>query len=79
MLPSTIASLTECPMDQIVRRVEILHRALSAEPERSCGETRLAEAVAACLRDLHAIAARAANDADPARSRPRLIDCAAGS
>jgi hypothetical protein len=79
MLPSTTASLTECPMDQIVRRLETLHRALRAAPENAGDAPRVAEAVAACLGDLHAIAARAAQDADRARPRLRLIDGATGS
>jgi hypothetical protein len=66
-------------MDQIVRRLESLHRVLRAAPENACDAPRVAEAVAACLRDLHAIAAQAAEDADRARPRLRLIDGATGS
>lgn len=66
-------------MDQIIRRLETLHRALRAAPENARDAPRIAEAVAACLRDLHAIAAQAADDADRARPRLRLIDGGAES
>ena len=66
-------------MDQIVRRLETLHRALRAAPENACDAPRVAEAVAACLRELHAIAAQAAEGADRAGPRLRLIDGATGS
>ena len=66
-------------MDQIIRRLETLHRALRAAPESAGDAPRVAEAVAACLRDLHAIAAQAAEDADRARPRLRLVEGATGS
>ncbi len=74
MLPSMTAVMTEDSMEQLVRSLETIHRALSAAAD-SDDDPRLTEAVATCLRDLHGIAAQAPNDG-PAR-RFRLIDCSA--
>lgn len=63
-------------MEQIVHRLENLYRFLRAAPQNACVAPGVAEAVAACLRDLHAIAAQTA-ELNPARPRLRLIDCAA--
>ena len=50
-----------------------------AAPEPSFADSRIADTVADCLRDLHAIAAQAAGS-DPAQRRLlRLIDGAAAS
>jgi hypothetical protein len=68
--------MTEASMDQIIRRLETIHRALRAAPESFGDDPRIAEAVADCLRELHAIAAQASDDMDFARPRLRLIDCA---
>jgi hypothetical protein len=58
---------TQSAMEQIIRRLEAIHRALRAAPD--CDEdARVAEAVAGCLRRLHAIAAQ------DAAERPRLVD-----
>ncbi len=62
-------------MDQIIRRLETIHRALRNAPEGLGCDPRIAEAVAGCLRELHAIAAQAAEEnVDNARRRFRLID-----
>ncbi len=75
MLPPMTAVMTEDSMEQIVRGLEEIYRALRAASEYSGNDPRIAGAVATCLRDLHAIAAQAPNDG-PAR-RFRLIDCSA--
>jgi hypothetical protein len=54
-------------MEQIIRRLEAIHRAVRAAPD--CAEdARVAEAVVGCLRRLHAIAAQGATEP------PRLVD-----
>ena len=56
-------------MEHIIRRLEAIHRALRTAPASLEGDSRVTEAVARCLRQLHAIAATA----DPpmeARLRP---------
>ncbi len=63
-------------MDHIIRRLETIHRALRAAPEGFGRDPRIAEAVAGCLRELHAIAAQAAGGPDGPRSRLRLVDAA---
>ena len=64
-------------MDQIIRRLETIHRALRNVPEGRGCDPRVAEAVAGCLRELHAIAAQAAQD--DARRRFRVVEGAAPS
>ena len=64
-------------MDQIIRRLETIHRALRNAPESLGCDPRVAEAVAGCLRELHAIAAQGAEEGEDAQRRFRLIDCAA--
>jgi hypothetical protein len=54
-------------MEQIIRHLEAIYRALRAAPDYD-EDTRVAEAVAGCLRRLHAIAAQSSDE------RPRLID-----
>jgi hypothetical protein len=64
-----LASMTEirmqASMQHIIRRLEAIHRALRTAPEGLASDSRVTEAVARCLCQLHAIAAQAA-DADPA-------------
>ena len=58
-------------MEHIIRRLEAIHRALRTAPARLEGDSRVTEAVARCLRQLHAIAAQSADDpAREARLRP---------
>ena len=65
---------TQASMDHIIRRFEAIHRALRTAPASSGGDSRVTDAVAGCLRQLHAIAAQSA-DAGPApEARLRLID-----
>jgi hypothetical protein len=62
----------QASMEHIIRRLEAIHRALRTAPASLAGDSRVTEAVAGCLRQLHAIAAQGA-DADPAmeaRLRP---------
>jgi hypothetical protein len=58
-----IASMTElrmqASMEHIIRRLEAIHRALRTAPASLAGDSRVTEAVACCLRQLHAIAATA--------------------
>jgi len=77
MLPSMTAVKTEDSMEQRVRCLEVIQRALRAAPQNSGGDPRITEAVADCLRDLRAIAAQAADDDNPARPHLRLIECVA--
>jgi hypothetical protein len=62
-------------MEKIINRLEAIHRALRNAPIQGRRDMLVADSVALCLRDLHAIAAQA-SAADLAR-RPslRLIDC----
>ncbi len=73
-----IASMTEirmqASMEHIIRRLEAIHRALRTAPASPGDDSRVTDAVAGCLRQLHAIAAQSA-EADPApAARLRLID-----
>lgn len=61
-------------MDHIIRRLETIHRALRAAPERFGRDPRMTEAVADCLRELHAIAAQSTDSPDGSRARLRLVD-----
>jgi hypothetical protein len=61
-------------MEHIIRRLEAIHRALWTAPAGCGGDSRVTEAVAGCLRQLHAIAAQSA-DGDPAReARLHLVE-----
>jgi hypothetical protein len=71
MLASMTGLRTSASLEQIIQRLETIHRALSAGTESGC-DPRLAEAVAGCLRELHAIAAQSADEA----RRLRLIAAA---
>ena len=64
-----LASMTEIrmhSMEHIIRRLEAIHRALRTAPASLEDDSRVTEAVARCLRQLHAIAAQSA-EVDPAR------------
>jgi len=63
-------------MEQLVRRLERIHLALCATPDSLDCDPRVGEAIATCLREWRAIAARRAESALDARARLRLIDCA---
>ncbi len=63
-------------MDNLIRRLEIIHRALRAAPQPFDRDPRMAEAVADCLRELHAIAAQSTDRRDDAQPRLRLVDAA---
>ena len=60
-----LASMTEirmqASMEHIIRRLEAIHRALRTAPASLEGDSRVTEAVARCLRQLHAIAAQSAD------------------
>ncbi len=59
-------------MDNLIRRLEALHRQLRAAPGEAGYDPRIVEAIANCLRDLHAIAAQSTEaSADP---RLRLVE-----
>jgi hypothetical protein len=72
-LPSLKELVTEASMDILIRRLEALHRMLRAAPtDASCAapcDPRIVEAVADCLRELHAIAARSAEVSEDAHLR----------
>ncbi len=68
----------QASMEHIIRRLEAIHRALRTAPAGCGGNSRVTEAVAGCLRQLHAIAAQSAGD-DPAEARLRLIRRAAAA
>jgi hypothetical protein len=55
-----IAIRTQNSIEQIIRRLEAIYRALAAAPDDD-EDARVAEAVAGCLRRLHAIAAQGAD------------------
>jgi hypothetical protein len=61
-------------MEKIINRLETIHRALRNAPIQGRSDALVANSVALCLRDLHAIAAQAHAGG---RRRPslRLIDC----
>jgi len=63
-------------MEQLVRRLERIDRALRASPDSFGCDPRVAEAVGSCLREWRAIAVQRAECAVDARARLRLIDCA---
>jgi hypothetical protein len=49
-------------MDQIIHRLETIHRARRAAPQSYGCDPRVAETVAACLRELHAVAAQSVGE-----------------
>jgi hypothetical protein len=57
-------------MDQLIRRLENIHRALRAAPPHWQCDPRVADGVALCLRELHAVAAR---EAPPQAPRLRVV------
>jgi hypothetical protein len=72
MLPSLQELLTEVSMDILIRRLEALHRLLRATPGAAGRDPRIVEAVANCLRELHAIAAQSAEASE--NMHLRLVD-----
>ncbi len=67
-------------MEQIIHRLEAIHRALRNAPKTYRCDPRVADLVALCLRDLHAIvAAQALGETRTLGETPaprlRLIDC----
>ncbi|RAI16434.1 hypothetical protein SAMN06265338_106220 [Rhodoblastus acidophilus] len=61
-------------MEEIIKRLEKLHRALRTAPAQVERDVQAAISVAICLRDLHAIAAQARAGGNE-RPSLRLIDC----
>jgi len=59
-------------MESLINRITALHRSLKLGPSSHGGDPRLAAVVASCLRDLHGIAARSAEQ-PAARPRLRLV------
>jgi hypothetical protein len=59
-------------MEKIINRLEAIHRALRNAPIQGRRDALVAESVALCLRELHAIAAQARGDAQAGPSL-RLI------
>lgn len=66
-------------MDKIINRLETIHRALRNAPIKGRRDALVADSVALCLRDLHAIAAQARADGRSRRPSLRLIDCQGGA
>jgi hypothetical protein len=64
-------------MQQVIHRLEAIHRALRNAPKSYRCDPRVAESVAICLRELHAIAAQSSWDNGGSGHRLRLIDCRA--
>ncbi|MCW2274984.1 hypothetical protein GJ654_10540 [Rhodoblastus acidophilus] len=69
---------TEAVMEKIINRLETIHRALRNAPIQGRGDMLVADSVALCLRDLHAIAAQASVGERARRPSLRLIDCESG-
>jgi hypothetical protein len=61
-------------METIIDRLEAIHRALRNAPTQDWRDARVADSVALCLRDLHAIVAQERADGRPQRPVLRLID-----
>jgi hypothetical protein len=61
-------------METIIDRLEAIHRALRTAPLQERRDERVADTVARCLRDLHAIAAQARAANWSRRPVLRLID-----
>jgi hypothetical protein len=68
MIASMTEIRTQASMEHIIRRLEAIHRALRTAPADLAGDSRVTEAVACCLRQLHAIAVT--DPAMAARLRP---------
>jgi hypothetical protein len=64
-------------MQQVIHRLEAIHRALRNAPKAYRCDPRVADSVAICLRELHAIAAQSSEDDRALGPRLRLIDCRA--
>jgi hypothetical protein len=62
-------------MEKIIHRLEAIHRALRTAPVQGRRDALVADSVALCLRDLHAIAAQISAGDAPARAHLRLVDC----
>jgi len=62
-------------MEQIITRIESLHRALRGAPLPERSDELAAESLALCLRELHAIVAQSRAGGRTRRPRLRLIDC----
>jgi hypothetical protein len=62
-------------MEKIINRLEAIHRALRTAPIQGRRDMLVADSVALCLRDLHAIAAQASVGDHARRPSLRLIDC----
>ena len=73
MLPFMISIMTEGPMDQLILRLETLHRSLRNGARSHDCDRRVAESVAICLRDLHSLAARSVDGAGKERPLLRLV------
>jgi len=64
-------------MQQVIDRLEAIHRALRNAPKSYRCDPGVADSVAICLRELHAIAAQSVGDGPASGPRLRLIDCRA--
>jgi hypothetical protein len=73
MLPFMISIMTEVPMDQLILRLETIHRGLRNSSQKLQRDRHIAESVAGCLRDLHTIAAQRADRTEDAWPRLRLV------
>ena len=65
-------------MDTIIDRLEAIHRTLRYAPVKDRRDVQVADSVALCLRELHAIAAQARVADRPRRPVLRLIDGGGG-
>jgi len=65
-------------MEKIINRLETIHRALRNAPIQGRRDMQVADSVALCLRELHAIAAQARGSVGR-RPSLRLIDCESDS
>ncbi|MCW2284599.1 hypothetical protein M2323_002486 [Rhodoblastus acidophilus] len=62
-------------MEKIINRLEAIHRALRNAPIQGRRDMQVADSVALCLRELHAIAAQASAGDRVRGPSLRLIDC----
>ncbi|MBB4199339.1 hypothetical protein CCR94_05775 [Rhodoblastus sphagnicola] len=62
-------------MEDIINRIESIHRALRSAPRQEQRDELAAESLALCLRDLHAIVAQSRAAGRARRPSLRLIDC----
>jgi hypothetical protein len=63
-------------MEEIIDRLEAIHRALRTAPAQAKRDALVADCVALCLRDLHAIVAQSRTGGQVQPPSLRLIDCA---